>query len=442
MTSVNKPGTPSDPSRRNILKGFGAGVGATVAGAFAAGSAAAQTPAKAEAMVGDAPVADAQSSGRKVPFYGVHQAGVVTPRPAAGLLATFDLVVDDLDAFEAMLKILTERAAFLTQGGVVPERDPKLPPEDSGILGPDIAPDDLTITVGFGDALFEKRDWLRAHKPAKLERMIQFPNDALRAELCHGDMSVQFCANLPDANIHALRDIVKNLSEYAVLRWMQDGTVPPAKPAKDGSTPSARNLLGFRDGSANPDSTDAKLMERVVWVGAGQHEPAWAEGGSYQVVRLIRNFVERWDRTPLQEQERDFGRRKNSGAPLDGDAQSTERDVPDYAKDPEGKITPLTAHIRRANPRTHETQANLILRRAFNYANGVTKNGQLDQGLLFICYQADLGQGFITVQSRLNGEAMEEYFKPFGGGYFFVLPGVKGPGDYLGSALVTAARSA
>ncbi len=42
-------------------------------------------------------------------------------------------------------------------------------------------------------------------------------------------------------------------------------------------------------------------------------------------------------------------------------------------------------------------------------------------GLLFVCYQHDLVKGFLTVQKRLNGEALEEYVKPIGGGYFFAL---------------------
>ena len=178
-------------------------------------------------------------------------------------------------------------------------------------------------------------------------------------------------------------------------------------------------------------------MARVVWVGEG--EPAWAQGGSYQVVRIIRNFVERWDRTPLGEQERIFGRTKVTGAPLDK-RDGAEHDVPDYAADPDGRQTPLSSHIRRANARDAAAAENTILRRPFNYSNGVTRSGQLDQGLLFICYQADVQRGFVAVQRKLNGEPLEEYIKPVGGGFFFTLPGIRDASDTLGSALIAAAR--
>ena len=59
-------------------------------------------------------------------------------------------------------------------------------------------------------------------------------------------------------------------------------------------------------------------------------------------------------------------------------------------------------------------------------------------GLLFVCYQHDLEKGFLTVQKRLNGEALEEYVKPIGGGYFFVLPGAASEKAYLGSTLLEA----
>ncbi len=416
--------------RRRLLLGLGLGA-----------AAAAACPAGAASLAGneaaDAPEsADANAA---VSFYGRRQAGIVTPRPAAGMIASFDTLARTPEEVERLFRLLTERFAFLAAGGPVPELDPKLPPLDSGILGPVVPPDRLTMTLSLGASFFEDRPWAAQLKPARLSRMTKFANDALDADLCHGDLSVQICANTPDATIHALRDLIKQAPDLLLIRWKQEGTVPILPPRPDGRTESARNFLGFRDGSANPDSRDEPLMERVVWTRGGENgEPAWTTGGSYQAVRIIRNFVERWDRTPLGEQERIMGRLKASGAPMTG---TDEADLPDYAGDPDGALTPLDAHIRLANPRTPGSEASLMLRRPFNYSNGVTKNGQLDQGLLFIAYQADLEAAFVAVQKRLDGEPLEEYVKPVGGGYFFTLPGVEAPGDYLGRPLLEAASA-
>jgi deferrochelatase/peroxidase EfeB len=166
-----------------------------------------------------------------------------------------------------------------------------------------------------------------------------------------------------------------------------------------------------------------------------QGEPAWATGGSYQAARIIQFHVEFWDRTPLKEQQTIFGRDKHSGAPL---GMQHEHDVPDYSRDPDGDMIALDSHIRLANPRTPQTQSSLMMRRGYSYSLGVTNSGQLDMGLLFVCYQHDLEKGFLTVQKRLNGEALEEYVKPIGGGYFFVLPGVIDSQHYLAQSLLEA----
>ena len=432
MSEREKTNPPVDAQRRRVLLGLGA------AGAALAGSGlSCPVMAAAPAQVTEAPKSEKTQD--RHDYHGQHQAGIVTPRPAAGMVVAFDVLASDREDLERLFRTLDERIRFLMTGGPVEQVDPKLPPVDSGILGPVVTPDNLTITVSVGESLFDERFGLADVKPKRLSRMVGFPNDALDADQCHGDLSVQFCANTPDSNIHALRDIVKNLPDLLFVRWKQEGSVPAQAPTKPGEPEqSARNFLGFRDGSANPDSNDNRLMNALVWVQPGSDEPVWAAHGSYQAVRLIRNFVERWDRTPLQEQESIFGRSKNTGAPMDGQRES---DVPDYTRDPQGKVTKLDAHIRLANPRTPESQQNLILRRPFNYSNGVNKNGQLDMGLLFICYQADLEKGFITVQTRLNGEPLEEYLKPVGGGYFFTLPGVTGMQDYIGRSLLEASRA-
>ena len=42
----------------------------------------------------------------------------------------------------------------------------------------------------------------------------------------------------------------------------------------------------------------------------------------------------------------------------------------------------------------------------------------------------------MTVQKRLDGEPLEEYIRPVGGGFFYTLPGVTGETDYLGRTLL------
>ncbi|HTH97258.1 MAG TPA: iron uptake transporter deferrochelatase/peroxidase subunit [Stellaceae bacterium] len=416
-------------NRRNVLFGLGAGGGALLASL--PGREAQAAPA-ASGLPGVGQTATAENANQRQPFYGRYQSGIVNPRPQFGLTVAFDSLATSRPDLEKLFRLLTTRIAFLTQGGTVEQIDPKFPPLDSGLLGPTVVPRNLTVTMSLGASLFDDRYGLAHSKPKHLMAMQQFPNDELESGLCGGDILLQICSDTSDVNIHALRDIVKQTSALLAVRWKMEGFLPnPNDPSTKNET--ARNFLGFKDGTANPPSSDAQLMHELVWVKPGNDEPGWAENGSYQAVRLIRMFVERWDRTPLQEQETIFGRAKTSGAPL---GYQNETDIPDYAADPRGLKVPLTAHMRLANPRTKEAMATRILRRPFNYSRGADKAGQLDMGLLFICYQADLAKGFIAAQTRLNGEPLEEYIKPFGGGYFFAVPGVQDKDHYLGQGLI------
>jgi deferrochelatase/peroxidase EfeB len=425
---------PIDLARRSLLMGLGAAATCP----FAAQASQGLDQNATHSNVTDAPAQSPQADNRIDPF-GMYQAGIITPRPANGMIASFSVVATSVDDIEQMLRKLTERIIHLTSGGSVSSTDPKLPPLDSGILGPVLHPDALTITVSLGASFFDDRPAIAHLKPKRLVKLMRFPNDAPDAALMHGDLTLQICANTQDTNIHALRDIVKNLSKFLILKWKQEGNVPTVSARQGEVKQSARNFLGFRDGSANPDAENGPLMQKLVWIGPEQQEPDWSIGGTYQVVRIIRNFVERWDRTPLGEQEAIIGRNRITGAPLD-DLAASEFQEPRFDRDIDGAKTRLDAHIRLANPRNQNSDRNLILRRPFNYSNGVTKSGQLDQGLLFICYQNNLDEGFIAVQRRLDGEPLEEYIKPVGGGFYFTLPGCPSEAHFIGHSLIAAAR--
>jgi deferrochelatase/peroxidase EfeB len=410
-----------DLSRRRFLQGTASGAaGTALAGGVLIGGARSDANAATQG--------NALSEAASYEFHDVRQAGVLTPGPSAKqpftCVASFDSMAADNAALADLLQTVTTRARFLATGGTPPNLGIGQPPSDSDVLGPVVPADGLTVTMSVGSTLFDDRYGLASRRPLKLKPMAAFPNDSPDPAWLHGDLLMQLSANHPDTIHHAIRDITRHTRGGMQLRWKIEGYNSPPRPSGTG-----RNLLGFKDGTANPTGD---LATALVWVD-DPAEPAWARDGSYLVVRLIRMLVEFWDRVSINEQEGMFGRRRDTGAPLDG---TSEFDAPNYKADPHGYVIPLDSHIRLANPRTPQTADQRLIRRSYNYDLGVDLNGNLQAGHIFIAYQQDVDRQFETVQKRLINEPLIDYVQPFGGGYFFTLPGVRDASDWYGRGLL------
>ena len=410
-------------SRRRFLAG---GLASTAAAAGIAGTGAAcgvdegLDPA-ASGAAGEGP--------RYLEFRGPHQTGIAHPAPEQGLLAAFTVTAADRGELRDTFASLTGEIRRLMSGEPYEERDPAYPPVHTGTVGNPPPPADLAVVVSVGASLFDDRYGLAEMRPRALEQMPFLANDRLDPDRSHGDILLTVTSAHEDINLFALRQLHRVTRGTLALRWMLDGYNRRTQAGRGES--GKRNLMGFVDGTANLDPNDDEAMDRYVWVQAGDDEPAWTAGGSYHVVRVIRMLVEFWDRTRLSEQEALIGRRKDTGAPLDGEAEA---DVPDYDAAPDGEITPLDAHIRLANPRTRATEDDLLFRTGLSYSRGFDGSGQLDQGLAFVSFQRRLAQ-FLNTQERLAGEPLEEYIRPEGGGFYFALPGVESADGMLAEGL-------
>jgi deferrochelatase/peroxidase EfeB len=414
-------------SRRGLLGLVGAGA----AGLAVGGGVGVAATAAVAGAASSAPDPDTH-----YPFYGAHQAGIVTPAQDRLHFAAFDMAGSATRTdLISLLADWTAAAARMTQGleigdGAVPS-DLYAPPDDTG-ESQGLPPSGLTITFGFGPTLFTDaagadRFGLAARTPALLAPLPRFGGDALIPTSGGGDLCIQACADDPQVAVHAIRNLSRIAFGRASLRWSQLGFGRTSSTSTSQATP--RNLFGFKDGTANIKAEETTAVDADVWVAASDG-PAWLAGGSYLVARKIRMVIENWDHTQLGEQERVIGRDKGRGAPLSGGTEFTEPDF--HAKLAAGgtKID-QDAHVRLAHPDLNK--GTRLLRRGYNFVDGNDDLGRLDAGLFFISFQRSPEQ-FIRIQRNLARDAMNEYIKHVGSAIFAVPPGVR-VGQSIGDSL-------
>ncbi|PRY62307.1 Dyp-type peroxidase [Glycomyces artemisiae] len=383
------------------------------------------------------------------PFFGERQAGIATPAQAHALFASFDLAATDLasgetlDAaavaanLEALLRDWSATAAALAAGEAPPKAAIDGPDQfDAEAVAAGLDPARLTVTFGIGPAAFAKAG-LESARPSKLAELPEFDGDKLNPAWSGGDLLLQICGDDQQVVSGAFLELRKRAVGLGTLLWMQQGF----SSAPSGGTP--RNLMGFKDGSANPEAGGALFDERV-W--AVDSEPSWFEGGTYQVFRKIRMRLPDWSVLSAEDQNLTFGRDRDSGAPLSGGG---ELDHPDFeVLDASGlPAVPADSHVAVV----HDAA---MVRRGFNYDYGFLTQGDVssdaagdghldghmhaehpyDAGLLFVSFQAD-PQVFIDAQEKMAaGDRLTEFITAEGSGVYAVPPGAS-DGGFVGEGL-------
>ncbi|PZF57174.1 deferrochelatase/peroxidase EfeB [Curtobacterium sp. MCBD17_034] len=409
-------------SRRGLIGGLaaaGAGVGALagIGGALAASA------------VGRTPDDESIDLSRTHPFYataaGQPQGGIRTEPQRYCVFMTFDMASTLATDLQVLLARWSAAIAQLQSGGtigaVVPAHADGVGADTGEAL--DLGPASLTVTVGLGPGLFDERFGLAAHKPAALAPIPALPSDALDPALSGGDLSLQACADDPQVAYHAIRDLARMARGTATVRWTVLG-FGRASAGANQTTP--RNLMGFKDGTRN--ITTDEDYERFVRLG---DDADWMAGGTYQVTRKIQMNIEIWDADVISDQQRVFGRTKVEGAPLSG---GTEHTTPDFHATDHAGDTKIDAraHVALA---AHENNGGVkILRRPYNYTDGLNQYGQLDAGLLFTAFMNDPDH-FTRIQRRLGAsDRLNEYISHIGSAVFAVPPAPR-KGSYIGERL-------
>lgn len=373
-------------------------------------------------------------------FYGVRQAGITTPMQSSLYFSAFDLNTEKRDDVIALLKRWTIAAARLCAGlpAEVGQQADEMPGLDSGeALG--LKPAGLTITFGFGPDLFtlngKDRYNIAAHRPAALVDIPAFNGDQFVDGQSGGALCIQACANDSQVAFHAVRQLSRLGYGVTSMKWSQTGFSPaPISPG----TP--RNLMGFKDGTLNPQGHE---LDEVVWVGA--EGTPWMMNGSYMVARRIRIALEHWDRMKIAFQEQTFGRQKVSGAPLGG---QKEFDKPAYnAVDADGNyVIAQNSHMRLGAPEFNNGAQ--ILRRSYSYNNGAAFTAErwppwqqameFDAGLFFQAYQKDPRTGFIQIFDKMSKFDMLNQFTTHVNNAVFACPPGAQEGGYIGQTLFMA----
>ncbi len=167
----------------------------------------------------------------------------------------------------------------------------------------------LSCVVGIGSDLWDRM--YGAPRPAQLHALPTFTGPVHVAPSTPGDLllhiraqRMDLCFELAQRLTEALGDAATVIDEVHGFRSFDE-----------------RDLLGFVDGTENPEGEEATAAAFV-----GDAEPAFT-GGSYVLVQKYLHDLAGWDGLPVETQERAIGRTKLSNIELDDDVKPVDSHV-------------------------------------------------------------------------------------------------------------------
>jgi putative iron-dependent peroxidase len=215
---------------------------------------------------------------------------------------------------QSVLTPITEAAIFLVltvePGPVDAVRD--LLADVSGLrraVGFRVPEGELTCVVGVGSALWDRL--YGAPRPAGLRPLAEIVGARHTAVSTPGDLLFHLGAHRLDLCFELAQRLMARLNRYATVVDEVHGF----------RSFDERDLLGFVDGTENPDGPAARTAVVI-----GDEDPEFA-GGAYVVVQKYVHDLEGWDALPVGEQERAIGREKLSDVELPDDAKPTNSHV-------------------------------------------------------------------------------------------------------------------
>jgi putative iron-dependent peroxidase len=162
---------------------------------------------------------------------------------------------------------------------------------------------ELSCVVGIGSELWDRM--IGPPRPAGLHPFPGFAGARHTAVATDGDLLFHLRAHRLDLCFELAQRLVERLDGYA--RVIDE--VHGFRSFDD------RDLLGFVDGTENPEGAEA-----VGAVVVGDEDPRFA-GGSYVVVQKYLHDLAAWDALAIEEQERAIGRTKLSDLELSDDVK-------------------------------------------------------------------------------------------------------------------------